>query len=131
MAARHFWVLRKHLREYKMDATNEPPSETISNPGSAHALMRSSHIWALGCQKLGALMATTVHEHLQRTGATWQAMGKATSFTEALDIQAGYARMSARHAMASAKQMAESTNKFTQDAVQPIKQRMRTAWATS
>jgi phasin family protein len=100
---------------------------TSFSQGNVEAIMKSSQVWAAGCQAISKSMATTAQAHLDQTMSTWKALITVKSLREAMDLRASLTHAAFETAFAEAGKLTDASMKLVEETMAPITERITLA----
>jgi phasin family protein len=89
--------------------------------------MKSSQVWATGCQAISKTIVAAARAHLDRTMATWTALISIKSLKGAMDWQASLVPPCFETAFAETGKLADASSKLAAEAMAPIAERVAVA----
>jgi phasin family protein len=95
--------------------------------GNLEAMVKCGQIWAAGVQDIGKQIAANAQASFDETMTTFKAMSSVKSLKDALDLQAGLARLTLEKTLAESGKLTDASMKLTEQALAPLTARVNLA----
>jgi phasin family protein len=100
---------------------------TSFGQGNVEAIVKSSQVWAAGCQAISKTMAATAQANLDQTMSTWKAMLSIKSLKEAMDLRTSLTHASIETVFAETSKLTNASMKLAEETIAPITERITLA----